>query len=81
MPVSHRDASRIELFRMDECMVAMHSSRPNDSRFRVLDGKRPEFPSGMRAGERASMPSWLQQRKRVLDDRFAGGERCRRSGV
>jgi hypothetical protein len=42
-------------------------------------GKRPEFPSGMSVGARTNMSPWLLQRKRALDDRFAVGERCRRS--
>jgi hypothetical protein len=44
-----------------------------------LSRKRPEFPSGTSVGARANMPSWLLQRKRALDDRYAVGERCRRS--
>ena len=42
--------------------------------------KRPKSPSGVRAVARASMRSWLEQRKRALNDRFAGGGRCLRSG-
>ena len=46
----------------------------------LVQGKRPKSPSGVRAVARASMRSWLEQRKRALNDRFAGGGRCLRSG-
>jgi hypothetical protein len=43
-------------------------------------GKRPEFPSGMTSGFRATMSSWLMSKKRERVAAFAGSERFLRSG-
>jgi hypothetical protein len=45
----------------------------------LLEGKRPEFPSGMTSGLRTRMLSWVMSRKWELDVGLAVGERCRRS--
>jgi general secretion pathway protein G len=44
-----------------------------------IQGKRPEFPSGMTSGLRTRMLSWVMSRKWELDVGLAVGERCRRS--
>ena len=44
------------------------------------DRKRPEFPSGMTFGFRATMSSWLMSKKRERVAAFAGSERFLRSG-
>jgi hypothetical protein len=46
----------------------------------LLFGKRPEFPSGMTSGFRATMSSWLMSKKRERVAAFAGSERFLRSG-
>ena len=58
------------------CPSASRSQQIHPRRFTC---KRPEFPSGMSPASRPSIPSWEFLRKRDLCDRFAGGERCRRS--
>jgi hypothetical protein len=54
-------------------------TRNQIQRGKLDKSKRPEFPSGMSPASRPSIPSWEFLRKRDLCDRFAGGERCRRS--
>src|ERR1035441_7380057 len=75
-----RNAAEFSLGEFYKDHIYTHPDRAPEQVFmQMLVGKRPEFPSGMSLGARANMPSWLFQRKRALDDRFAVGERCRRS--